>query len=1020
MNSTTADECINVNDSYQAHIFRNLHEAIVVLDRAYAIAYWNGMAEEILGWSSGEAAGKNVRELLKPAFFRSSWDTEIARMLREKSYEGMVELQKKDGGKIYTIVHANVLRDSEGRVCEIIVSIWDSTRRKQAHFELMDIFEAMKTSDDKFQVLVDSMFQNSEQVAFQANLLSVVNEAIVAIDSRHVVTYWNHAAQVLYGWTVQETVGRKLMELYRGGGSQGALRYDVIRTMLTKDCWHGEAVHRRKDGTEMAVEAYTRILRGADGTFRGVISAVRDITDRKRVMEEMRCNQEAKEFLLKLSDTLKKLEDPVQIQETAARALGGHLCADRVLYCEVVQMDGNAYYDIRHIYHGPDCGLPSGFYPICNYGRKSSADRPELTKVVRDIETEPLIDELDHPLHDTLKLRAWIRVPLIKNGKHVACLAVYQKTPRDWTSQEIALAEETAERTRAALERARVKKDLLDSQARLRAINEVYQKYVECETLEQWGNACLALVEGITGSRSSFVGIIGEDGRFSDFAISTGSLEQCRMQSSAGADLHSPEFPVKRLCGSVLRSGKTLLTNAPSEHPDNMEVPEEHVRIESFLGVPYIRDGRVFGMIALANRPGGYTAHERELIEALAPTVIEMLLRKRAEEELEISRKQTLSLIKELRRADAGKNEFLSTLSHELRNPLAVLTAGLQLLDMTDEPERARKFKDMMYHQILQLCGLVDDLLDLTRIAHNKIALNREDVDLGRLALLAAEDIRPLFDDKGVGLRTRVAADALYVNADPVRMRQITGNLLNNALKFTDPGGQVVLSVQRDHGSAVICVEDTGIGIAPEELQDLFKPFMQTGSSLTKHKSGLGLGLAITKGIAELHGGTAHAKSDGPGKGSSFFITLPAGDGIPRAVPVKEADIKPARSLNILIVDDNRDFVHLICSMLELFGHTATAAYSAIDGLEKARVLRPDVVFCDIGMPEMNGYEFARAIRREEGVSGIYLIALTGYARNEDSDKAMQAGFNRHMAKPVCAAGLKEALQGAERNAADE
>jgi CheY-like chemotaxis protein/two-component sensor histidine kinase len=364
----------------------------------------------------------------------------------------------------------------------------------------------------------------------------------------------------------------------------------------------------------------------------------------------------------------------------------------------------------------------------------------------------------------------------------------------------------------------------------------------------------------------------------------------------------------------------------------------------------------------------------------------------------------------ELQEADRSKNEFLSVLSHELRNPLASISAGLQLLEISNEANHVWKAKEIMKRQVGQLYRLVNDLLDLTRITHNKIELKKERTDLNRLAYLGSQDHKPLFDNKGVILETWIGSSPINIDADPVRITQIIGNLLHNALKFTEKGGKTTLKVEENGPEAVICVKDTGIGIKPDILKHLFEPFTQEDTSLDRRNGGLGLGLSIVKGITELHGGSVSVSSEGLGKGSCFCIRLPLPQTTCETEEKKPVHANKARSLRILLIEDNRDFSDIICSMFQLLGHEAIAAFDGAEGLQKAAEFCPEVIFCDIGLPGMDGFEVARRIRSDTLLKDVCLIALTGYAGESDIEYARESGFDRHIVKPVEISLLQQIL----------
>ncbi len=367
--------------------------------------------------------------------------------------------------------------------------------------------------------------------------------------------------------------------------------------------------------------------------------------------------------------------------------------------------------------------------------------------------------------------------------------------------------------------------------------------------------------------------------------------------------------------------------------------------------------------------------------------------------------------LKEMMEADSNKNAFLATLSHELRNPLAAISASLQLLNISDDEKQIDMAKKIMGRQIRQLTDMVDDLLDVTRISHNKIALKQERLNLNDLALSRAEDYQKIFEEKEIKLTVNIIRRPVSVDADPARLRQLMGNLLSNALKYTDRGGRVTLKVSREQGEAAISVKDTGIGIEPEVLPKLFTPFFQTDQSLDRRGGGLGLGLSIAKGIAELHGGTIRAASRGIGKGTEFIVCLPlACGGEQDETAEKERPLKNAGTFKILLVEDNRDLSDLLATMLRTIGGDVYTAYDGLEGLEAALKIRPDVIFSDIGLPGLNGYELAGKIRGIEQLENTYMVAMTGYASAEDVGRAIKSGFDRHVSKPVELFTLMEIL----------
>jgi two-component system CheB/CheR fusion protein len=362
-----------------------------------------------------------------------------------------------------------------------------------------------------------------------------------------------------------------------------------------------------------------------------------------------------------------------------------------------------------------------------------------------------------------------------------------------------------------------------------------------------------------------------------------------------------------------------------------------------------------------------------------------------------------------LREADRRKDEFLAMLSHELRNPLAPIRNSLHVLEHSPAgSDRAQRAQQVIARQVGHLTRLVDDLLDTTRVAHGKLQLQRGRVDLGDLVQRTAEDHRDLLSARKVAFDVSVPAHPTWVDGDGTRLAQIVGNLLQNAAKFTPSGGTVALAVESVGGSAEVRVRDTGVGIDAPMLPRLFVPFSQADDTLDRRQGGLGLGLALVKGLVELHGGTVEARSAGKDTGTELVVRLPlAAAPLDAGHPTEAANTRPRR---VLVVEDNVDAADSLRAVLELEGHTVEVAHDGPAGIARGRAFRPDVILCDIGLPGMSGYELARAVREDAALRGAFLVALTGYATPDDQRHATAAGFDGHLAKPPTIEQIRSAI----------
>jgi PAS domain S-box-containing protein len=368
-----------------------------------------------------------------------------------------------------------------------------------------------------------------------------------------------------------------------------------------------------------------------------------------------------------------------------------------------------------------------------------------------------------------------------------------------------------------------------------------------------------------------------------------------------------------------------------------------------------------------------------------------------------------------LKSADRRKDEFLATLAHELRNPLAPIRTGLQVLNISRDPAVDFDTRKMMDRQLSHMVRLIDDLLDVSRITSDKLTLRKEWVLLQAVAETAVEASRPVIEASGHVLKLALTSEPVWVAADPTRLAQVISNLLTNAAKYTPEGGLIELGALREDGQAVVRVRDTGLGIPPEMLADVFEMFTQVNRTLDRSQGGLGIGLALVKRLVVLHGGTITAESPGLGEGSTFTVRLPLVDTDARgAEPQTTAPPASAQSpmsrRRVLVVDDNVDGAESLAKLLQFSGHETRTAHSGPEALDAARPFKPEVVFLDIGLPGMSGYEVAKRLRREPSLSGAVLVALTGWGSEDDKRQSGAAGFDFHLTKPADAAAIENIL----------
>tara|TARA_R110002073_G_scaffold7245_17_gene41449 strand:+ start:16272 stop:20054 length:3783 start_codon:yes stop_codon:yes gene_type:complete len=443
----------------------------------------------------------------------------------------------------------------------------------------------------------------------------------------------------------------------------------------------------------------------------------------------------------------------------------------------------------------------------------------------------------------------------------------------------------------------------------------------------------------------------------------------------------------------VLRTGEAeLMPEVPDSLLETAAQNDEHLAmlrqlsLTSYMCVPLRVKGSVLGVVTFVGAESGRRYSETDLAMAAD-------LAHRAAIAI-----QNALLYQQVREADRRKDEFLAMLAHELRNPLAPIRSGLDLLAMDSAGHR--EIVELMQDQVEHVVRLVDDLLDVSRIMRGKVELRKETVKLADLVKRSVHAVQSTVDGRHQKLNVHVATDPMHVNVDPVRIVQVIENLLTNASKYMDPGGKIDLTVERHEGTAVVTVQDTGVGIEKELLPQVFDLFTQSSRSLDRSQGGLGIGLTLVQRLVEMHSGSVSAHSDGLGHGSTFVVHLPLVDAVGLASPQPRNDAKVA-ACRICVVDDNRSAAWLLKALLKKVGnHQVETAADGPTLLANIHEFQPQVVFLDIGLPGMDGHQIAREIRRQPEFDDVLLIALTGYGQEEDRKNSRAAGFDLHLVKP--------------------
>jgi signal transduction histidine kinase/CheY-like chemotaxis protein/putative methionine-R-sulfoxide reductase with GAF domain len=719
--------------------------------------------------------------------------------------------------------------------------------------------------------------------------------------------------------------------------------------------------------------------------------------ERRRADEALRESEGRHRFLANLAAATQMLVDTGEIMAVTARMLAEHLGADRCAYAEVederiMVITGDYTRDVPSIV---------GRWRVAAFGtdfeRLTLANEPY---VVNDVDTDPRAVQHLAAYRATM-IQAVISVPLHKAGKFTAGMAVHQKTPRHWTADEVGLVRQVVGRCWEALERARAEERLARMLEREREQGRV---------LEQVADAALTI--HASGSLDNVLRLVAEQARQiigTHQAVTSLTLGDEWVQVINTVSLSSKyerwrgyDTPAngKGIYAEVCKTNRPMrLTQAELlAHPSWRNFSGEgdrHPPLRGWLAVPFVgRSGKNLGLVQLSDKlEGEFTESDEAILVQLAHIASVAI--------------ENARLYDELRDQDRRKDEFLATLAHELRNPLAPIRTGLEILKVAGDSERGRKLRDMMERQVGHMVRMVDDLLDVSRITRGKVELRRERVELRAVVDSALETSRPLIESAGHELRMELPADPLFLDADPTRLAQVFANLLNNAAKYTLAGGRIRLSAEREAARVIVRVEDTGVGIPADMLPKVFDMFTQVGRSIDRAQGGLGIGLTLVQRLVAMHGGTIDAESEGPGRGSTFTVRLPLA-AVEEARPTSAAQgngtSRAVASLRVLVVDDNVDGAESLSVLLQLSGHETRAAHSGSDALVAAQQLGPDVVFLDIGLPGMNGYEVAQRLRAVPDLARCVLVALTGWGTEEDRRQARAAGFDHHLTKPVDAA----------------
>jgi signal transduction histidine kinase/PAS domain-containing protein len=709
----------------------------------------------------------------------------------------------------------------------------------------------------------------------------------------------------------------------------------------------------------------------------------RNITEEKRREKNLA-------FLSEIQDDLSRLTTADEIMNSVGRKICAYLDVAYAYFVQVDETKDEAR--PRYIFNKENVPPLPAVFPLSAY------ITPEFRRMARA--GEPLIvRDTGHDIrtnaeaYASRQMGAFIAVPFLKQGDWRFTLSVCDSNAREWTRDEIELVVELANRVFPRMERALAEQVVAEDLRDTRLLRELGAKLVSEQQLQALYEEILAAAITLTHADAGTVQLLNAETQVLSIVATRGFTPEVTAHF-ASVDARSGTS-----CGKALANNERTFVDFDAPGCESNEDRRLHVEAgyRTAQSTPLLtRAGVPLGMVSTHWKEHEHRPAERQL------RFLDLLARQ-ASDLLELRRNEN-----DLKKADRLKDEFIAMLAHELRNPLAPVRTGLELIRAaSDSPDAIERVRSMMTRQVSHMVRLIDDLLDVSRITSGKIRLQRQSTPLAALVSTAIEANRDALNSGRVDLQVDLPREPAVVDVDPTRFVQVVSNLLQNAVKFTDPGGRVRLAAEfkpsLDGGARefVLSVSDSGIGIAKEALSGVFDLFTQGESSSERAKGGLGIGLALSRRLMELHGGSIEVTSGGTGAGSVFTIRLPMANAAPElAAAAEPVVITPKVQRRAVVIDDNKDAADTTAMLVSAMGGEVRVAYDGESGVREVLAFRPDVVFLDIGMPGIDGYETCRRIRRQATAQPM-IVALTGWGQDQDVRETKRAGFDRHLTKPA-------------------
>jgi PAS domain S-box-containing protein len=823
--------------------------------------------------------------------------------------------------------------------------------------------------------------------------LASVGDAVVTTDAKGYVTFLNPLAQSMTGWNEAEAVGQPLEAVFEIVDEQTRRPAEPpVAKVLQEGLVVGLANHTvliARDGSERAIDDSAAPIKDGNGSVQGVILVFRDVTDRAKA-ERRRAARLAVTQLLAEAATVR--EAAPRLLQSVCESLGWDIGT-------LWRVDENAR-ALRcvEVWHRPTLSVPRfeattrqrAFEPGVGLpGRVWSVGAPAwIPDVAKDDNFPRAATASGEGLH------AAFGFPVLLGAEVLGVIEFFSHAIREPDADLLEMMATIGGQVGQFLERRRAEEGVRRQNERLRLLWEAASVLLSTDEPD-------AMLRGLFAKIAPHFGL---DPYFNFMVNDAGDglrLQSCLgIPEEAARSIARLEFG-EALCGTVAVPRQPVVATRIQQSDDPEAQLVKSFGIRAYAWNPLLAGDRLLGTLSFASRSRDeFDAEEVDFLRTICQYVTATYER--------------LRLIGQLLEADRRKDEFLATLAHELRNPLAPIRNALEIMRLAeDDGQAVGDARGLMERQLGQMVRLIDDMLDVSRITRGKLQLRRERIELAAVVNNAVETSRPLIEAAGHELSVILPPGPVHLDADPTRLAQVFANLLNNAAKFTNPGGRICLTAERQGGDVVVSVRDNGIGIPADRLPRLFEIFSQVAPALERSRGGLGIGLSLVKGLVEMHGGSVEGRSGGSGRGSEFLVRLPVSAEAPADGPARPGDPEgpaaPARC-RILVVDDLRDAADTLALLLQMRGHDVRAARDGLEAVAAAEAFLPEVVLLDIGLPKLNGYQAARRIRQQPWGRGMTLVALTGWGQEEDKRRASEAGFDHHLTKPVDPAALEELL----------